>query len=148
MKLPKNLALRQIERRIEALRPVLTETGAHRGWVRYMRHALGMSTKVLAQRVGLALSTVSQAEQRELEGRVNVRTLQRLAAAMDCEFLYAIVPKQSLSAAIKQQARKKARAVLGRADTHMMLEDQRVEDPLDDRIEQLAERLIELGDIW
>ncbi len=148
MKLPSGLALRQIERRIEAIRPLIAETGAHRGWVRYMRHALGMRMKVLAQRAGLALSTISQAEQRELEGRVNVRTLQRLATAMDCEFVYAIVPKQSLSHAIKQQARQKASAVLARADTHMMLEDQRVEDPLDERIEQLAERLIELGDIW
>jgi predicted DNA-binding mobile mystery protein A len=149
MKLPRNLALRQIERRLEALRPLLTETTAHHGWVRYMRRALGMSTKVLAERAGLALSTVSQTEHRELEGRVSVRTLRRLAAAMDCELVYAIVPKQSLSEAIMQQARSKARAALGKADTHMMLEDQRVTDPpLDERIEQLAERLIERGDIW
>ena len=137
-----------MERRIERLRSALVETATPRGWIRYVRHALGMSTKILAERAGLAASTVSQAEQREIEGRVTVRTLVRLAAAMDCEFVYAIVPRRPLSEAIQHQAQTKARSVLGRADTHMMLEDQRVEDPLDDRVELLALRLIELGDIW
>ena len=49
---------------------------------------------------------------------------------------------------IKKKAHEKAREILNRADTHMALEDQKVRGDLNQRIERLAKKLLEKGDVW
>ena len=89
----------------------------------------------------------------KLVGICDVAEANREAAVRDGGFEFATDDAMELISrddidAIKQQARNKARVVLGRADTHMVLEDQRVEERFEDRVEQVADRLIEIGDIW
>ena len=64
---------------------------------------------------------------------------------MDCEFVYAFVPKSSIKTTLKEQALKKAKRLLAEADTHMTLEDQRVEQDMKTRIERLADLVGALG---
>ena len=49
---------------------------------------------------------------------------------------------------LKKNALIKAKRILLKADTHMGLEDQKVEQDLEQRIERLATTLIEKGDVW
>ena len=49
---------------------------------------------------------------------------------------------------LKKKAMEKAKRSILRADTHMSLEDQKVQDELDGRVERLAEKLIEKGKVW
>jgi hypothetical protein len=49
---------------------------------------------------------------------------------------------------MKQAARAKAKRTLATADVHMTLEDQRVDQSLQERIERLADILLKTGDIW
>jgi predicted DNA-binding mobile mystery protein A len=100
------------------------------GWVRAVRDALGMSTRQLASRMGLTQPTVVQLEQSEANGTIQLATLRRAADALDCELVYAIVPRSgSLEQTVLAHARRRAGAVVRAVDRSMELEDQAVTDP-------------------
>lgn len=143
-----SLALIQIERRLKPLRKLVNNTKLRMGWIHYIRVALGMSLKTLAKRAGSSISTVAQSEKREAQGKVTLETLRKMAAAMDCEFIYAFVPKDDIQSILKKRALEKAKKILTQADTHMTLEDQQVRQDMKERVERLAEKLITDGDVW
>jgi predicted DNA-binding mobile mystery protein A len=92
------------------------------GWIRAIREALGMTTAQLAERMGIQQSGVTLLEQREVSKTVSLETLQRAARAMNCELIYAIVPKDSLEKTIDDQAAKAAKEILKRTVHTMDLE--------------------------
>src|SRR5438874_13412617 len=95
------------------------------GWMATARKALGMSAAELGRRLGVTRARISQAEQAELSGGVTLKTMQATADAMGCRFVYAIVPVEGrIEDIITARARRKAEALVGRADTHMALERQ------------------------
>jgi F0F1-type ATP synthase membrane subunit b/b' len=67
---------------------------------------------------------------------------------MECEFVYAFIPRESLKTTLTKKAYEKASEILKRADTHMTLEDQKVEGDINQRVERLAKSLLEKGDVW
>ena len=74
-----------------------------------MRNALGMSVSQLAKRLNITQSSASGLEKREKEGRLTLKKLKEMANAMDCDLIYAFVPRDSLEKTIHDQARKKSR---------------------------------------
>ncbi len=148
MKEPDALAISQVNRRVAMLRKALPEAGVRLGWIRYMRQALGLTLKQLARRVGVTTATTAQAERGEAQGKVTIATLKMMAQAMECEFMYAFVPKSDIQDLMKEAARKKARLLLESADVHMTLEDQKVNQSLEERVERLAEKFFKKGDVW
>lgn len=148
MKPPAKLAMKQIERRIAALRSTAKETNLHSGWISYIREAICMTQNILAKQIGLNQATVQQMEKREATGKVTIETMRKIAAAMECEFIYAIIPKQDLSEFLQKKAIAKATNLVNEADVHMTLEDQKVSEKIKDRIERVAQDLLEKGDIW
>jgi predicted DNA-binding mobile mystery protein A len=108
------------------------------GWLRTVRKALGMSGAQLAKKMKVTRARVAQAERAELDGAVTLKSLQTMAEAMGCRFVYAIVPPQRIEDVIMRQARKKAAALVGTASQHMALESQALPD---DKIAQAVERL-------
>jgi len=109
------------------------------GWLRTVRNALGMSGTEVAKKVGVTRARVTQAEQAELKGGVTLKSMQAMAEAMGCRFVYAIIPPSGrIEDIITSQARKKAMALVGTASKHMALEDQALPD---DKITQEVERL-------
>ncbi|OCK54154.1 mobile mystery protein A [Bradyrhizobium sp. LMTR 3] len=94
------------------------------GWFRTVRNALGMSGTQLAKRLGVTRARIPQIEQAELTGAATLKSMQAAAEAMGCRFVYAVLPVGTIQDVIAAQARKKAQALVGRASTHMALEDQ------------------------
>lgn len=148
MKRPDELALKQIERRFKNLSSIAKYTNVRTGWIAYIRQAMFMTLSNLAKASGLSLATVQQIEKREKAGKVTIETMRKMAAAMECEFVYALVPKQELSTFLKNKAVAKATRILREADVHMTLEDQRVTEDIKNRIDRIAEDLLSKGDIW
>lgn len=66
------------------------------GWVKRARHALFLSTGIVACRLGISRSTYVRLERNEELGVIQMMTLKKLAEAMDCELVYAIRPRQRL----------------------------------------------------
>lgn len=121
------------------------------GWIKTVRMALGMSGAQLASRLGSNRSITSYLERSELDGGITLRKMQNVAEAMGCRFVYAIVPETSIEDLIEKQARKKADKLASEASTHMMLEDQTLDDTqLEKEKERLKDQLIrELGkNLW
>ena len=143
-----DLTLTQFERRFELLRSFKDKTIVREGWIKYMRTALGLTLVDLAKLVSLSRVTLAQTEAREIEGKVTIATLKKMAEAMECDFVYAFVPKKDLRILLHDQAVSKATQLLESADHHMKLERQGVEGDKAERIERLARTLIEKGDIW
>ncbi|PIS10774.1 MAG: transcriptional regulator [Bdellovibrio sp. CG10_big_fil_rev_8_21_14_0_10_47_8] len=96
------------------------------GWVRAIREALGMTTTQLAERMGIQQSGVTLLEQREVTQKISMETLQRAAQAMNCELVYALVPRDSLEKIVDDQAIKSATEILKRTLHTMDLEQQNV----------------------
>ena len=113
------------------------------GWLRTVRKALGMSGAQLAKRMGVTRARVAQAEQAELSGGASLKSMQAMAEAMGCRFVYAVVPETRIEEVIAAQARRKAAALVGRASTHMALENQTLpNEKISQEIERLARDLV------
>lgn len=148
MKSPGSLKLVQVERRLRGLRKIANDAQVSPGWIQYMRTVLGMQQKQLAKRAKLSPPALALIEKREATGNVRIETLKKLAAAMDCDLVYAFVPRDDIKTILKKQALEKAETLLRTADVHMTLEDQKVRVSWKERVERLAEKLIAKGDVW
>ena len=121
------------------------------GWIRTVRKALGMSGTQLAKRLGVTKARVSKAEQDEPTGSVTLKSMQAMAEAMDCKFVYAVVPKQNVEEVIKLRAIDKARIQVKAASTHMALEAQSLnKEQLNFEIERIAAQIMDKipADLW
>ena len=121
----------------------------HKGWIRALRDALGMSSADLARRMGISQQRVPAIERGEQDMTIKLATLMRAANALDCELVYALVPRASLDAMVKDQARRQATEWVRRVTQHSRLEDQQPTDAdLAEQIEELAAELAERRGLW
>ena len=148
MKAVNSLALAQLEKRFKHLRKFAADTKVRTGWIHLTRQAMMMSRAQLAKLAKLSTATVQHMELREQKKTITLESMRKLAEAMNCEFVYAFVPKQDLTTFLKAKALEKASRIVQNADVHMTLEDQRVRHNLKSRIERIADELLAKGDIW
>jgi predicted DNA-binding mobile mystery protein A len=145
-------AIRHLDSRFAALRPLLKTQRPPKGWLRAVRDALGMTTKQLAQRLGVSQPRVVELEQSEANGTVTLNTLQRAAQALGCRLVYALVPEKPLADTVRERAELLARQRQAAVEHTMRLEDQAVKDRRaaralhDQIIEDLLQRPARLWD--
>lgn len=97
------------------------------GWVRTIREALGMTQGQLAARLGIARQSLQGLERAEANRRITLDSLDRLAKAMECRVVYALVPeKGSLDNVRTRRAQALADAMLKPTEHSMKLEAQGV----------------------
>jgi predicted DNA-binding mobile mystery protein A len=97
----------------------------------------------LAKKLGITKSTLIGFELREADDSITLATLKRVAEAMDCKLLYAILPKTgTLDDIVEKKAHDKATALVRAVDTTMSLEDQSV-GRTEERIKEVAKRILE-----
>lgn len=125
-----------------------TEKKENYSYIRQMRSTLGMTLNKLGEACGVAPSTISQLEQREVTGNVTIENLKRAAEAMNCDFEYRFVPKTEISEFVNQKAYEKAKRIVSSADLHMSLEDQKVKSDIEEKIKRLQKKLITEGKVW
>src|ERR1700716_2933021 len=73
------------------------------GWLRTVRKALGMSGAQLAKKMRVTRARIAQAEHAELNGGVTLKSMQAMAEAMGCRFVYAIVPPHHIEDIVTAQ---------------------------------------------
>jgi predicted DNA-binding mobile mystery protein A len=121
----RRLQLKQLEARLQLWKRVREDPSPAQGWVAAIRETLGMSVGQLASRMGITPAAVVQLEHREVEGRVTLESLRKAADAMDCDVVYALVPRTSLWNTLERQAEAVAREEVQRVGHTMGLEGQR-----------------------
>ena len=129
----------------------MTKRAPSRGWLKEIREALGRTERQQAERLGITGPTLHKSEQSEADERISLGQLRKLADGLDCDLVYALVPRKPLPDVVQDRAMQLAKEeVYGVAHT-MGLEDQR---PTDARIQkQVARRADDLlrgkwSDLW
>jgi len=110
-----------------------------------------MSLRQVAERAGLSVTSVQSAELNEMKGSIQLDSLRKLADVLECDLVYALVPRSSLAATLERQAMERAERIVGRVSDSMDLEAQGVPEPERQRqVAELAEALLrERGrDFW
>ena len=123
-----NTANRQLSEYLKTLSTFKQVKLPAKGWVRAIRTGLSMSRRQLANRLGLSTSRIQRLEQDEASGAVTIKTMRRTAEALDCVFVYALIPRESLETTLKTQALKKAKIQQSEVMHSMLLEDQVVKE--------------------
>jgi predicted DNA-binding mobile mystery protein A len=139
----KRLVQEQYQAKVDRAREFGDPGSPREGWVRTVRKALGMTGPQLAHRLGLSRSQVSQMERMESEGRITLKQLRRVADALQCDLVYALVPRRPVEDMIRERAEVVARKLVGRADTHMKLEAQQLSaSALEREVKREVQRLL------
>lgn len=104
-----------------------------------------MSAEQLAKRLGVKQPSIVALEQSEAKGTIELSTLRRVAEALDCTVVYALVPNRPLETMVRERARALARSRHALVEHSMLLEDQAVnavesESQLDDFIREMNPR--------
>ena len=122
------LRLQQIEEAIKPFRPLVDTQPPRRGWIRAIQQALGVTNRQLAIRLHLKPQTIEDMQEHEAKETIKLQTLRKLAQALDCRLVCAVVPNKPLEEMRLEQARKVARRQLKPVAHSMSLEAQGVSD--------------------
>jgi predicted DNA-binding mobile mystery protein A len=119
-----------------------------RGWIRALRDALGMTAEQLGERMGISQPSVQRLELSEASGTIQLSSLRKAAAALDCDVVYALVPRVTLQQTYDAAAQRVARHELGLIGHTMALEDQAVDDDDQERLRRFIADELDPRDLW
>jgi predicted DNA-binding mobile mystery protein A len=138
------LRAKQLDRALAPYRVARASTRPRTGWLRAIRQALGVSSSELGRRLGTSRQLPLQLEKGEAEDRITLKSLRAAADALDCDLVYALVPRaESLEDVAANRARTEATRRVLSVEHSMALEDQaagNIEDAVDAEARRLAER--------
>lgn len=108
----------------EKLMKIRIEPRPNKGWIKAIRRALEMTSAQLAQRLDVDQSRVIKLEQAEASDAITLKSLRKVASALDCELVYVLVPKNSLEVEFKHQIDLVAKRRISSLQHNMELEKQ------------------------
>ena len=136
----RNLRLSQLDRSLAGVRSMPPRPSS--GWLASVREALGLSLESVGRRLSTARQVIQRLQKYEASDRITLRNLRRVAEAMDCELVYAIVPKSGTFAELAEKpARDQALRDVESVVHTMALEDQKPQNTKQ-LIEDEAQRLL------
>ena len=103
----RDLRLSQLVRTLTTFEAAKQEARPQRGWLRAIREGLGLTLENVGKNLGQSRRRIQEFEEAEARDRITLHSLRRVADAMDCQLVYAIVPK---SGTITELAERRARA--------------------------------------
>lgn len=141
----KKILRRSYQKKFDAFKKNVIEIPPQ-GWLKTIREFLGMTTVQLAKKINVAQPRVVALEKNERNTKIS--TMERIADVLNCDFVYAFIPRENIDDIIYNQARKKALKILNKVNTNMGLENQLSynEDILEDLIKELLNKNI--ARIW
>jgi predicted DNA-binding mobile mystery protein A len=116
----KSLKLKQISSALKKKSLIPIEKIGER--LRDIREALGMTQEQMAKRLKISQPVLSRIEEDAVAS--SLKTILRLARALECEFMGVIISRGSLEKIMKRQAEKTAKRLLDRTFANMALEKQ------------------------
>jgi predicted DNA-binding mobile mystery protein A len=138
----RNLRLKQLDRVLKPYRTARKIPRPSKGWIHSIRQALGVSSGELARRLGTSRQLPLQLEKGEAEDRITLKSLRAVANALDCDLVYALVPRaRNMQELIENRARVEAKERVLGIEHSMALENQAV-GKIDEAIEVETQRLI------
>jgi predicted DNA-binding mobile mystery protein A len=123
----RHLRLSQLDRKLSEARSLLPRPSG--GWIASIREALGLTLAEVGQHLRAARQTVQKFERAEATDRITLGTLRRVADAMGCDLIYALVPKSGSFAELAERPTRERASRDAKSVVHTMaLEDQKPEN--------------------
>ena len=91
---------------VRANRAAWAEIIQQKSWLRASRLSQNLKGVDMAKRMGVSPARISMMETDEERGAVTLKMMQKAAQALDCEFVYALIPKKALKVDNENQAIK------------------------------------------
>ena len=138
----RELRLAQLDRQLGLLGQVQALSKPHNGWLRAVREALGITIRQVARTLRKTPQTVASFEKSEAADRITLQTLRQYAEALDCQLVYAIVPK---TGSLKTLAEAKTRRDVAKdvlAVEHSMALENQATSGIQDKIDRETKRLL------
>ncbi len=138
------LMLEQVQEKLNQFLPLINRPVPRAGWIQTIRKALGLSSALLAKRLGCTRSNVIFIEEREQKGTITLETLENVAKSLNCKFVYCLVPIISLDKQLEDQARTLAKKRISAINHSMQLEKQelttkQLQQQEDDLVQELLQ---------
>jgi predicted DNA-binding mobile mystery protein A len=124
----KKLAREQLDKTMKSFESLKAMSAPKKGWIRAIRDTLGMTGEQLAKRLDVNQQRVARIEQDETLGKVTLNTMQNIAEAMNCVFVYGVVGRDSLEQIVRRQAEIVAKKRMARSNQMMRLEKQELSE--------------------
>lgn len=132
----RKLRLRQLERALSAYAGVRQSARPRAGWLSAIREARGIPLRQVAKTLGVTPQAVQKLQVSEANESISLKRLRKAAEAMECELVYALVPKSGvLTDAVEEGELNRAAERVLAAEHTMILEDQAAGD-VQQRIEE------------
>lgn len=113
------------------------------GWIKTIRETLGMNTRQLGERCNISSERIIKIEADEVEEKTTLATLTKIANALNCKLVYALVPNNNIIHFIEKTAEEKAKIQLTNTSHHMTLEEQQTSTrALEEQITILKEEML------
>ena len=145
--LNKKLLIEQLDKKLEKFSILKEVDMPPRGWINAIRTAMNMSLVQLAKRLKKTSVSVKEIEEREQNKTITLNKLMEAAEALDLQFVYALLPKESsLEKIIEKRALQVAQEIVSRTSHSMKLEDQenreeRLQRAIKDRADQIKQEM-------
>ena len=140
----RSLRLKQIATALRAFGTARQTPRPPGGWFRAIREALGIPQSKIAKAMHVKQQSIASFEKAEAADRITLSNLRRLAEAMGCELVYAIVPKSgSIQELAEGQARSEAAQRVLSVEHTMALEDQApggVKELIDEETKRISKK--------
>ena len=138
----RDLRLKQLDRSLQPFQAARKVSRPPKGWIRTIRQALGISSGEVARRLKTSRQLPLQLEKGEAEDRITLKSLRAVADALDCDLVYALVPRaDSIEDLIDMRTRQVARKHALSVEHSMALENQAV-GKIDEAIDAETRRLV------
>src|ERR1700733_3031127 len=123
----RQLRLSQLDRSLSSARNLPPRPSS--GWIAAVRETVLLTLTDIGQFVRVPRQNVQKFERAEANDRITLATLRRVAEAMGCELVYALVPKSGSFAELAEQPTREQAARDVKSVLHTMaLEDQKPEN--------------------
>ena len=95
-----------------------------KSWIGAIREVLGMTALQLAKRLGVTQPRIVKMEQNEKN--LKISTMEKVAQALNCDFVYYFKPRTSFQNIVEIQAKEKAQNIIKTVNLNMALENQNI----------------------
>lgn len=110
------------------------------GWIKTIRELLGMTTIQFSKKLKISQPRLAFMEKNEKN--LKLSTMEKIANELNCDFVYALIPREKISDIIYNRAKQKALQIVSKVNSNMSLENQlyKNETILEETIEDLIHK--------
>ncbi|WP_413853348.1 helix-turn-helix domain-containing protein [Candidatus Ruminimicrobium bovinum] len=116
------------------------------GWIKTIRELLGMTSVQFSKKLKISQPRLAVIEKNEKN--LKLSTMKKIADELNCDFVYALVPRENVNDIIYNRAKQKALNIVTKVNNNMSLENQLSDNKeiLEDTIEYLLSK--KAAKIW